>query len=154
MQCVCVSHLFCVRLCLRCVSQLFSLSPLLISLLIHPHIYSKSLSPGSYCSPFCECTVQYSVPPHQADCFLSGCTTVGAPWGPGPSHLNICPSHYRSCCRTRAPFTHADSNAGENGNDIQGNAGIPGCLLKAPDYVSQLVERCEESPGGVPQGTR
>lgn len=51
---------------------LFSPSRQLISLLIHAHIYSKSIPPGSCCKSFCECTVWCSVPPHQADCFLSG----------------------------------------------------------------------------------
>lgn len=46
---------------------------------------SKSLSPGSYSPSLCECTVQYSVLPHQADCFLSGASA-----GPVTSkHLSI-----------------------------------------------------------------
>lgn len=90
-QSICLSYtrsdLFCVQLFLGFVPQLFTLSLLLISLLIHPCIYIKSLSPGSYCSFFCDCTVQCSVPPHQADCFLSGCTAVGAPGGAPVPHI-------------------------------------------------------------------
>lgn len=44
----------------------------------YPSLY-LNLCPGSYCSSFCKCTVQYSVPRHQADCFLSDCTAVRVP---------------------------------------------------------------------------
>lgn len=44
----------------------------------YPSLY-LNLCPGSYCSSFRKCTVQYSVPRHQADCFLSDCTAVRVP---------------------------------------------------------------------------
>lgn len=71
--------------------------------------------------PFCQCTVPYSVPPHQADCFLSGCTTVGASRGARSftsKHLSIpllemltSPSQ-RTHTQTLFFSTHADRDAG------------------------------------------
>lgn len=140
-QSIWLPSVVCSALSTLCILTLFTLSG--ANFPPYPsHIYSKSLTSVSYCKSFCECTVQNTVPPHQADCFLSGCTTVGAP---SPSHLNICPSHYRSHRRIWAPFPHSDSNAGEKGEWYIRECW---CQFKAPDYVSQLAERRKESPGG------
>lgn len=132
-QSIWLPSVVCSALSTLCILTLFSLST--ANFPLYPsHIYSKSLTSVSYCNSFWECTAQNIVPPHQADCFLSGGTTVGAP---SPSHLNICPSHYRSHRRTWAPFPHADSNAGENStsrdvrrHDLAGqiDPNIPGCF--------------------------